>query len=80
MLSQFALQRVRAFERIRAGNFHLPPVAALRPQDYNSPVSGAVCKDVFDEGDHVALRVGATGIVHFDGHGHRLSLLQQNRL
>ena len=70
MLAGTPFQRVRAFERIRPENLHLPPVTSLRADDQYLPLPWPIRKDVFDTSDHVSLQLEIARIVHLDFHCH----------
>ena len=70
MLAGTPFQRVRAFERIRPENLHLPPVTSLRADDQYLPLPWPIRKDVLDTSDHVSLQLEIAGIVHLDFHCH----------
>ena len=76
MLAGTPFQRVRAFERIRPENLHLPPVTSLRADDQYLPFPWPIRKDVFDTSDHVSLQLEIAGIVHLDFHCHTKSVRQ----
>ena len=56
MLAGTPFQRVRAFERIRPENLHLPPVTSLRADDQYLPLPWPIRKDVFDTRDESDFR------------------------
>jgi hypothetical protein len=50
MLAGGAFQRIRALERTRARNLHLPSVIRLRPDDRNPPIPRPIRQRVFNDG------------------------------
>jgi len=74
MLSERALKRIGALERVGPANFHLPAVVGLRAKDHNPPVPGAIREDVLDHRYYISPRLGIGGVVHFHRHRHRQSL------
>jgi hypothetical protein len=56
MVAGTPFQRIRAFERIRPENLHLPPVTSLRADDQYLPLPWPIRKDVFDTRDESDFR------------------------
>ena len=71
MLSGGAFKRIRAFERIRSSNFHLPPVIRLRADDRNTPIPRPIRKSMLN--DHHNFRPHprrAARVMHLHHHSH----------
>ena len=65
MLASRTLQRIAAFETIRAGNVHFPSVIRLRADNRNSPIAEPIGQHMFDDRSNLCLQTRISRVLHF---------------